>query len=294
MFLGWGNRPSGKRARYLSGLLGDVSLTLEDGFLTPHYVDLPADGKNILSLYVDRVGAHYNAFAATELENTILGTIEDSCLKRAEEAIERICRTGLSRYNFLPELTPAQLSLGSPFVLLIDQVSGDLSISYGGASEDSFSEMLEAALDENPGHSVIIRGHPANKGNGPLEHAAKIRNRSDRLLVLAESCALWPLLREASRLYTVSSHSGFEALLAGVPVTCFGVPFYAGWGHTDDRVACQRRSTSVSIPHIFAASYIKHSRYFDTQTNLPSTLEAVLGMLESQKASSNEPLNVKT
>ena len=39
------------------------------------------------------------------------------------------------------------------------------------------------------------------------------------------------------RVYVVSSTMGFEALLAGKSVTCFGMPWYAGWGATDDRQA---------------------------------------------------------
>jgi capsular polysaccharide export protein len=33
----------------------------------------------------------------------------------------------------------------------------------------------------------------------------------------------------------VSSQLGFEAILAGHRPVTFGVPFYAGWGLTDDR-----------------------------------------------------------
>ena len=32
----------------------------------------------------------------------------------------------------------------------------------------------------------------------------------------------------------MTSLLGFEALLRGKSVTCLGLPFYAGWGLTDD------------------------------------------------------------
>jgi len=34
--------------------------------------------------------------------------------------------------------------------------------------------------------------------------------------------------------HTISSLTGFEALLRGLDVTCYGLPFYAGWGLTTD------------------------------------------------------------
>jgi capsular polysaccharide export protein len=45
----------------------------------------------------------------------------------------------------------------------------------------------------------------------------------------------WRLFEHARAVYTVSSQLGFEAILAGHRPVTFGVPFYAGWGLTDDR-----------------------------------------------------------
>jgi hypothetical protein len=38
--------------------------------------------------------------------------------------------------------------------------------------------------------------------------------------------------QRVDKVYTVSSGMGFEAVLAGRHVICFGSPFYAGWGFT--------------------------------------------------------------
>src|SRR3546814_19135396 len=61
--------------------------------------------------------------------------------------------------------------------------------------------------------------------------------------------------------YVVTSTMGFEALLAGKPVTCFGLPWYAGWGPTDDRQICNRRAATRSIDELFAAAYFHYTRY---------------------------------
>ena len=46
--------------------------------------------------------------------------------------------------------------------------------------------------------------------------------------------------RPVDAVYVVTSTMGFEALLVGKPVTTFGVPWYAGWGVTDDRVTFEQ------------------------------------------------------
>jgi capsular polysaccharide export protein len=38
----------------------------------------------------------------------------------------------------------------------------------------------------------------------------------------------------ADELHTMTSLSGFEALMHGKRVFCYGMPFYAGWGLTQD------------------------------------------------------------
>ena len=39
------------------------------------------------------------------------------------------------------------------------------------------------------------------------------------------------LIEHADEVHTLSSLSGFEALLRGKAVFTYGLPFYAGWGH---------------------------------------------------------------
>src|SRR3546814_3047942 len=65
---------------------------------------------------------------------------------------------------------------------------------------------------------------------------------------------------------------GFEALLAGKPVTCFGLPWYAGWGATDDRQICNRRAATRSIAELFAAAYFHSTRYIDPVTHQRGTI----------------------
>lgn len=42
------------------------------------------------------------------------------------------------------------------------------------------------------------------------------------------------LLDQVQEVWTMTSLTGFEALMRGIQVTCLGTPFYAGWGLTRD------------------------------------------------------------
>jgi len=85
------------------------------------------------------------------------------------------------------------------------------------------------------------------------------------------------------RVYVVTSQMGFEALLAGVPVTCFGMPWYAGWGVTDDRVSCPRRTQKRSVAELFAAAYLHYTRYLNPQTHAVGTIFDVIDWLVRQR-----------
>src|SRR3546814_6817483 len=85
---------------------------------------------------------------------------------------------------------------------------------------------------------------------------------------------------------------GFEALLAGKPVTCFGLPWYAGWGATDDRQICNRRAATRSIDELFAAAYFHYTRYIDPVTGQRGTIFNVVAWLMHRSAEHTSELQL--
>ena len=84
------------------------------------------------------------------------------------------------------------------------------------------------------------------------------------------------LLGQVDRLWTMTSLTGFEALIRGVPVTTTGAPFYAGWGLTDDRGDVPpRRRALPDLAGLVHATLIDYPRYFDPKTGLPCPAEVV-------------------
>lgn len=93
--------------------------------------------------------------------------------------------------------------------------------------------------------------------------------------------ALLPQLHEV---WTMTSLTGFEALLRGLPVTTLGAPFYAGWGLTRDLGPVPARRLAGARPTLEAlvhATLIAYPRYRDPLTGLPCPVEVVADRLET-------------
>ncbi|MEL6208928.1 MAG: capsular polysaccharide biosynthesis protein, partial [Pseudomonadota bacterium] len=73
---------------------------------------------------------------------------------------------------------------------------------------------------------------------------------------------------------------GLEALMRGVPVTCLGAPFYAGWGLTTDLGPVpDRRSPGPTVQGLIHAALIGYPRYFDPVTGQPCPVEVAVDRL---------------
>ena len=75
----------------------------------------------------------------------------------------------------------------------------------------------------------------------------------------------------------------FEALLRRKSVTCYGLPFYAGWGLTIDKIPCERRQRRLSLEELVAGALILYPNYLDPVSNLPCTPEVVLERIDEIK-----------
>ncbi|WP_458735160.1 capsular polysaccharide biosynthesis protein [Zobellella taiwanensis] len=284
--VGWGLKPNTARARRLAERRGLPFWQLEDGFVG--YIGHPATGATRLSLIVDELGVYYDATRPSRLEQMLqnIDWWNDNWQQRATALQQVLAGQGITKYNCyadnrLPAAVAAQLDATRPRVLVIDQTRGDQSVRLGLAGEASFTHMLAAAQAENPGAQIIVRTHPdvlLGKKQGYLTDVA-----GSDVLLLANSLNPFALMAEVDKVYTVTSQLGFEALLAGKPVVCFGAPFYAGWGITDDRLAVPRRGKTRTVPQLLAAAYLRYCRYVDPITGERCELEDLLDLILAQR-----------
>jgi capsular polysaccharide export protein len=92
------------------------------------------------------------------------------------------------------------------------------------------------------------------------------------------------LLQQVDAVHVLTSLAGFEALLRGKPVTCYGQPFYAGWGLTADMIPLARRSRRLALDELVAAALILYPVYLSRVTNRYTSPERVLDELQAWRA----------
>ena len=89
----------------------------------------------------------------------------------------------------------------------------------------------------------------------------------------------------------LTSLAGFEALLRGKSVTCYGQPFYAGWGLTQDLQPPARRSRRLDIDELVYGALIAYPLYLSRDgRGLISPEEAIDALLAwRQRTGGREP-----
>lgn len=274
----WGRSPTATRGEAVAARRKVPLIRAEDGFLRS--VHPGRTGAPPMGLILDPIGVHFDASAPSLLER-ILATdpLDDSnILSRARQGIERIQSLSLSKYNIHdPALTPPPPG----YVLVVDQTQGDASIRHSGANASSFREMLVLAQEQNPGARIVIKAHPETTLGLRPGHFGPA-DATGRVTLLAAPVSPWALLDGAIAVYTVSSHLGFEAILAGHRPHVLGQPFYAGWGLTQDVTHPPRRTRNLTKTQLFAAAMILAPLWYDPCRDRLCSLEDALDQLEAE------------
>ncbi len=294
-FLGWGRKRTGQWAVRLARWRGRKFILLEDGFIRSF--GLGSQGAAPLSIVADDRGIYYDATEPSRLEHLLNQgdfVSDRELMDRACEAITTIRQNHISKYNPAAAENKydfmGQARRDKKSVLVIAQTQGDLSLKYGMGDLFSTDEVLKAARKENPDATLYIKIHP-DVLSGRKKSDISPRQIPGDFIIIDEDIEPYALLQHIDIVYTKTSQMGFEALLAGRQCVCFGVPFYAGWGVTDDRVPCKRRKAKRSVEEIFAAAYLLYSDYFDLQTGKPSDIFGTLSTIiqERERRSSRDP-----
>jgi capsular polysaccharide export protein len=104
--------------------------------------------------------------------------------------------------------------------------------------------------------------------------------------------AMGELLAAVDEVHVLTSLAGFEALLRGKIVACYGQPFYAGWGLTNDHAPLARRTRRVTLDELVAGALILYPTYVSRTTGRFTTPERALDELLDwrQKAKAGLPL----
>ncbi|HDS1736321.1 capsular polysaccharide biosynthesis protein [Pseudomonas sp. BP8] len=274
--MAWGRKPSALKAMAEARKAGKPVLTLEDGFVRS--VGLGAD-EPPLSLIVDDVGVYYDASQPSRLEQLIATPLTPQQTERALALQGQWQALRISKYNEARIDTP---QLPDDCVLVADQTCADASLQ--GAGVEDFAAMLEAALARYPQSTVLLKVHPdvvAGRKSGHFDLDALASN--PRVRVLAENIHPAELLPRMRAVFVMTSQLGFDALLWNVPVHTWGMPFYAGWGLTDDRLLAPSRRHPVPLAQLIHASLVDYPRYVCPERNTPCTPEVLMAWIGLQR-----------
>jgi capsular polysaccharide export protein len=80
---------------------------------------------------------------------------------------------------------------------------------------------------------------------------------------------------------TMTSLTGFEGLMRGRRVVTYGRPFYAGWGLTEDRLTCERRTRRATLDQLVHAALIAYPLYV-SPTGWPCEAEDLVDSLSGE------------
>jgi capsular polysaccharide export protein len=267
----WGSGPPPR------GISPDVRLVrIEDGFLRS--VGLGADLVRPLSWVFDGRGIYYDATRPSDLEHVLqTGHFEAGLLERAAALRGRIVSGGLTKYNLAAGSwrRPAE---AARIILVPGQVESDASIRYGAPGIATNMGLLRAVRSAHPDAYVIYKPHP--------DVVAGLRSRGDGEQDARAWCdevvkdvSMDSLIQSVDELHLLTSLAGFEALLRGKPVTCYGQPFYAGWGLTTDILPVERRTRMLALDELVAGALILYPRYIARNSGRLTTPEQALDEL---------------
>ena len=253
------------RKREIPAAFQANSVRVEDGFIRSK--GLGAAFNFPYSLVFDGTGIYFDAEAASDLEQLLNRGFPVEALAEAASMIQVLREKRLTKYNLSGNpvrLDPTAVR-GRKVVLVPGQVEADASIAYGSPDLKSNLALLQRVRAMEPDSYLIFKAHP--------DLVAGARHGSILPEGFAESCDLavtdgnvldW--LDLSHEVHTMTSTVGFEALIREVPVVTYGLPFYAAWGLTTDRLDCPRRKRRITLEELVCGALMHYPRYLNPET----------------------------
>jgi capsular polysaccharide export protein len=277
----WATREPPELAALAARAEVDVA-RIEDGFIRS--VGLGADLIPGASVVVDRRGIYYDPTQPSDLEVILETARFDAPLRRrAAKLREAIVRSRLTKYNLDATSAPQRRDRRGRWILVPGQVEDDRSVRLGGGDVRGNRDLLARVRAENPDAHIIYKPHPdveAGHRPGRIPRREALHH-ADHYAAHASIPGLFGVIDEVS---TLTSLTGFEALLRGLPVTTYGMPFYAGWGLTDARgPTSPRRRRRLDLDELIAGVLILYPLYLDPVTGERCEAEVLAGRLAARR-----------
>lgn len=274
---------------------------MEDGFIRSN--GLGATLLAPLSLVLDSQGIYYNATQVSDLE-TLLNTCPDlnkTQMERVTRLQRQLLNQRVSKYNvgkaigsdsYLSKLIQNKKIKNRTKILIVGQVEDDLSIKYCGSLITTNTDLIKAVRMDNPNAFLIYKPHPDVEAG---LRKGKVQKETLSLTnTIAHDVAMPDCLALVDEVHTISSLTGFEALLRGISVSCYGLPFYAGWGLTIDKNSSvapksefllrRNRKDPLTVLQLIYCTLIEYPMYILPDGHGLAQVEQVIDYLYNQPA----------
>ena len=88
----------------------------------------------------------------------------------------------------------------------------------------------------------------------------------------------------------MTSLAGLEALLCGTDVVTYGMPFYAGWGLTEDHCQFERRTRKRTLSELVYLTYIEYPTYLDIDSGEFTSVEKTVTAMVTERKRNTVPI----
>ncbi len=217
-----------------------------------HDLNLPLAG------ILDLAHRYFNTPYINRTVNTLNNhSFDTQTIERGKNAIDLLIKN-----RILSELIPPEKTIHTyeNCVLILGQSPQELQLNDGNGF--SFNNLVRTAAKEHQNKTIVylptddVMAAPDSDLNHPIHvsHLCTIKTNRE---------SLYSYLNKTTTVYTHSDFMGFDFLIRGANIITFGVPFYAGWGLTDDRDLQKPRKRTLTLPELVAGVYCLATHYFD-------------------------------
>ncbi|MEH6456253.1 MAG: capsular polysaccharide biosynthesis protein, partial [Cocleimonas sp.] len=214
------------------------------------------------------------------LETKVFAELE---LVRAESLKNALIDNELSKYNLGVSFTKDSLVIepNQRLILIPGQVEDDASIKKGCIDINTNLALIKSVRKDNPDAFLIYKPHPDVVSGNRKGKVDKLVTDTDCNIVLSDA-SITDCLAVVDEVHTMTSLVGFEALMRELKVVCYGIPFYSGWGLTEDFHNVERRTRKLKLNELVHATLIDYPLYMDWETSTLTSPEVVVEQLKRQ------------
>jgi capsular polysaccharide export protein len=261
-------------------------MRIEDGFLRSY--GLGSDFFAPLSLCIDSGDLHFHA---QNRENSDFHTAirqsscHDMALKRVQDFVKIMHDNRISKYNVEPKIN-INVPKNKHIIFVSGQVSGDASLNYGGLEahlKDDFG-LLSQVRKDYPASYILYKPHPdVTQGNRKKsKNDIYCEAIYDQKII---KISIIDCIQVSDMTATLTSQTGFDALIRGKKVHCYGNAFYKNYGLCANDTP---QSQAISLDNFIHAALIDYPIYqYEGQFILP---EAAINIIIDQKQGKKDPL----